>query len=216
MRIAGLERKPGGKRIDLQLDGRAAISLSPEVCLRFGLRVGDDLTEAALDALFEAETRERALAAALRLLAYRPRSVAELRTRLKQRAFAVDAIEETIGRLRRGGLLDDEQFARSWVESRERTSPRSRRLISSELRAKGVDARLAERSVAGADDEDAAYRAAARRAQSGRSLPHEEFRRRLGGFLLRRGFDYEVINRVVAKLWEEKGEGPAGEGTEGK
>ncbi len=203
MRITALERKPGGKRVQLYLDGEPATALSAEVCLRFGLRAGDELTRGALKDLRDAETRQRALASALRLLAYRPRSEAELRGRLGQKAFAEAVIEETIGRLRGAGLLDDEQFARSWVERRDRTSPRSRRLIASELRARGVDAGLAAQSVTNADDEDAAYRAAARRARSRQALPYVEFRRRLGGFLLRRGFEYAVIKRVVARLWQE-------------
>ena len=209
MRVTALERKPGGKRVELHLDGEPATALSAEVCLRFGLRVGDELTDAILDDLRDAETRHRALASALRLLSYRPRSEAELRGRLAQKTVAATVIEETIGRLRGAGLLNDEEFARSWVDSRDRTSPRSRRLISSELRAKGVDAGLAAQSVAGADDQDAAYRAAVRRARSRQALPYVEFRRRLGGFLLRRGFEYEVVKRVVARLWQEN----AGEGT---
>lgn len=211
MRITALERKPGGQRIKLRLDGQAAVALSVEVCLRFGLRVGDELTNAILDELHAAEARHRALASALRLLSYRPRSEAELRGRLAQKAISAAVIEETIGRVRGAGLLNDEEFARSWVDGRDRTSPRSRRLMTSELRANGVDARLAEQSVAGADDEDAAYRAA-RRARSLQPLPYLEFRRRLGSFLLRRGFEYEVINRVVAKLWEETAGEATGDG----
>ncbi len=203
MRITAIERQPRRRRANIHLDGRFALALSLEVLTDAGLRLGDPLTAADLDRLRESEARHSALASALRLLSYRPRSEAELRQRLARRGVPPPVIDSTIGHLRERGLADDEAFARSWVDSRQRTSPRSRRLLAMELGSKGVARQIGRDSLSAVDEGDAAYRAAARRARPLATLPYADFRRRLGSFLLRRGFDYETVRTTVSRLWEE-------------
>lgn len=157
--------------------------------------------------LRQAQARHAALESALRLLAYRPRSEAEIRERLARKGVPADVAEGTMRQLRDLALIDDELFARFLVESRDRTSPRARRLLAAELRGKGIERGIAVSSVAALSDEDAAHRAAARRASSLAALPHADFRRRLSEFLLRRGFDCEITRSTVTRLWGEAARG---------
>jgi len=80
------------------------------------------------------------LEAAARFLEARPRSVAEVRRRLGQAGYRPELIEGAVGRLTELGVLDDEQFARQWVESRDRAHPRGEHALIIELRQKGIDA----------------------------------------------------------------------------
>ena len=145
------------------------------------------------------------MAAALRLVAFRPRSENEMRQALTRRAIPAALRDEVVCRLRELGLLDDRSFAASFVQSRDGSSPRSRRLLAQELRHKGVRHEIATESTVGVDDGDAAYRAAERRAGAMGALPYADFERRLGSFLLRRGFSYETTRSTVRRLWEELG-----------
>ena len=111
-------------------------------------------------------------------------------------------MDGAISRLRELGLVDDTAFARTWVESRSRLSPRSRRLLRRELQAKGIDGEAAREALGPLDDEDAALRAGERRAAAMRELPYPEFRRRLGEFLRRRGFDAATVRRTGERVWE--------------
>jgi regulatory protein len=162
-----------------------------------------------LHKLQDADARQSAYDAALRLLAYRPRSEKELRLRLARRGYAPRLVDETLARLRRLGYVDDEAFARFWTESRDSSSPRSRRLLRSELLQKGVKADTAGEAVAALSDEEAAYRAASRRLPRLEEDDYKAFRRRLGDFLLRRGFSYDVIRHTVDRCWDERGGSPA-------
>jgi regulatory protein len=101
----------------------------------------------------------------------------------------------------RAGLINDAAFAAGYAERRDRSSPRSRRLIAAELRAKGISRDVATQSTETVDDADAAYRAGARKATNLAGLAHADFRRRLGDFLMRRGFGYETTDTAVARLW---------------
>ena len=114
-------------------------------------------------------------------------------------------MDGAIARLRELGLVDDAAFARAWVEGRSRLSPRSRRLLRRELQAKGIEGEAAREALVSQDDEDAALRAAGRRAAAMRGLPYPEFRRRLGEFLRRRGFDSATVRHTADRLWRDAG-----------
>lgn len=201
--ITHIQRQPRRKRLAVHLSDGEAVSLTPDTAARFRLGAGQTITRDRLQAITGAQAREDALAAAFRLVAFRPRSEKEMRQALARRSVPPALRDETIARLRELGLLDDAAFAAGFVESRDRTSPRSRRLLAQELRQKGVPREIAAGAPAAVDDADAAYRAAKRRARSLSALPYPDFQRRLGDFLLRRGFSYETARATVRRLWAE-------------
>lgn len=192
-----------GKRVNIFLDGRFAFSLGAEVALKQGLQVGQELSEDRMTALAETERYERCMSFASRFLSYRPRSEFELRERLHQRNFDQDSIENIIARLKDQGFIDDVAFARFWKENRESFSPRSQWLTGLELRRKGVADNVISTVVKDTDDSESAYQAAHSKAHRLPSTDYDTFRRRLGEFLKRRGFSYEVIRTTVSRLWQE-------------
>ena len=185
-----------------------------------------------------AEQRERraaiddpavVLEATARFLEVRSRSVAEVRRRLAQAGYRADLIEGAIVRMTDLGMLDDETFARAWVESRDRARPRGERAIREELRLKGIDRAsidlvLAERreAVAGGDgtyieglptgsaDELAARRLLDRNRRAlERVADPRQRRQRAYALLARNGFDPDIC-RAVASAFEavDPGERP--------
>ncbi len=140
--------------------------------------------------------------AALRLLAYRPRAVEELRRRLKER-FSEQAVEQTLAGLQTQGLLDDAAFAREWRRQREKHRPRGPEIIGNELRRLGVDSEVVQEALADFDADENAYRAAARYASRLSQQDFPEFKRKLWAFLQRRGFDSSVVRQTVDRLWRE-------------
>ena len=193
--------KRGRGRLSIYLNGSFAFSLQKEVVQRHGLHPGQVLTDGELCELRRADLHHRCLEAALRLLSYRPRSEFELRQRLGPR-FEAGIIDEVLSQLKERHMLDDAAFARFWKENREAFRPRGRRLLEMELRRKGVEAEVVSQALAGVDDEELAHRAA---EQKGRNLEkdYDVFRLKLGAYLVRRGFSYEVTNRTVQRVWRE-------------
>ena len=146
---------------------------------------------------------EKATSQALRFLSYRPRSESEVKRRL-QAKFSGQVAESVAQRLKELGLLDDASFAREWTRSRVSHRPRSAAVIRRELLGKGVDRDTAQAAVESLDDEDSAYRAGLRAAASLADTDHITFRRRLQGYLYRRGFSGPIIRRTANRLWEER------------
>ena len=176
-----------------------------------------------------AEKRERraavddpavVLEAAARFLEARARSIGEVRRRLTSAGYQADLVEGAITRLGELGMLDDEAFAKAWVESRDRALPRGERALADELRLRGVDrsvivAALDERREASAaaesdDDEIApsADEAAATRLleRNSRLLARvadpRARRQRAYALLARNGFDPSVCAALAARVVE--------------
>jgi SOS response regulatory protein OraA/RecX len=163
-----------------------------------------------------AERRERTaaiddpeivLAAALRFLETRQRSVAEVRRRLTIAGYQPELIDGAIERLLALGILDDEAFTSAWVESRDRARPRGERALRRELQVKGVsrdvvDAAMGERRPEPGGDADpdvaAAERLLARHASAlARVADPRKRRQRAYGLLARNGFDPSTAADVV-------------------
>jgi len=198
------EQKRRRERVSIFLDGRFAFSVGRGVVEEHGLHPGQVLSDSRVEELAAADLVGKCLNAALRLLSYRPRSEAEIRTRLSRR-FYMETIEGVILRLRERQMIDDVAFATFWREERDSFSPRSRRLLKAELRNKGIDRELIDEVLDGIDDEESAYRAAQKRVHTLAKEDYETFKRKLGAFLRRRGFSYEVVNHTTERLWQELG-----------
>lgn len=196
--------KRSNEHVNLFLDGKFAFSMGKDEVTRERLKVGLELSSERLAELANAMKVSRCLNAAYRYLSYRPRSESELRTRLHRRGFPPEHIEEVMGKLKEQGLLDDQEFARFWVENRATFRPRSRGLTRVELRKKGVSEDAIRQAVSEIDEPEAAHRAASSKARRLSALEYPEFRQRLGEFLRRRGFTYETINRAIKRAWEER------------
>lgn len=196
------QHRRGGRRRNVYVDGRYAFSVASEVATT--LRVGQAISPDEAQALLSDDELGRCFEAVLRFLGPRPRSEREVRQRLSRHEFAQELIDRAVEKVRGLGLIDDTAFAEYWIDQRQTHRPRGARLLKLELRQKGLDGALAGRAVGDLGDEAAtAYRAAARRAASLRGLDERTFKQRLGGFLQRRGFEYESSAAAIRRLWAE-------------
>ena len=209
-RVTALEPQRNGERINVHLDGEFAFGLAAITVQQFGLHVGRALSGEEIDALLSEDAFQRALGRALVFLGYRPRSEDEVRRRLAKAKVEPLVIDRVVARLRQDRLLDDRDFARYWVENRAAFSPRGTRLLSLELRQKGVEREVVAEALGEADEEEGALLAGRRRLRHYAGLDYRGFRQKMGGFLLRRGFAYETVRQAVNSLWQEsQGELPA-------
>jgi regulatory protein len=193
------------ERVSIFLDERFAFGLGAEQALAEGLRIGDELSEVRVAALRALDEGGRATTAALRLLALRPRSIREVSDRLRQRGYSQQAIEAAVAKLEGWRYVDDADFARFWVENREQHKPRGRRLLEQELRRKGVDRETVRDAIDAAelDELGSAMEQGRAKLRTYSGLEPRVVRRRLGGYLARRGYDVETVRRVLARLMDE-------------
>ena len=200
--MAPTQRDP--ERISVFIDGEFVFALPDIIVATRGLKRGLELTLEQVRELAGIAEGEKATAAALNFVSYRPRSEREVRDRLRSKAYEPASIDYAIEKMRGWRYLDDTKFAEFWVESRAEHSPRGKRALQSELRAKGVDREVVERVLdeTDLDEGNAALEIARKRLRSLSSYDEETQRRRLSAFLARRGYGWDVVKPVLAELFD--------------
>lgn len=199
-------QKRNRDRVNVYLDGSYAFALPAAAAAR--LSRGQVLSDEEIADLKGLDEEVQAYERCLRFLAHRPRSTREVRRYLEQRKVADSIIGHVLDRLQEAGYLDDRDFARFWINDRERFNPRGPVALRHELRQKGVSDHIIEEALQAVVSEDSAYRAALNRARRLGGLDERAFRQKLGGFLLRRGFGHNVVWSVVDQIWQEQASGP--------
>jgi regulatory protein len=144
---------------------------------------------------------KRARNIAYRYLTIRPRSCREVERKLGDRGFSPAVVSAVVSHLLRLGSLNDEEFARQWGAGRLRTKGLGRRRIEQELRVRGIDRDTIDAVVTDLLKESAEIDIARKEAERklstlGRFEP-EVRKRRLAGFLERKGFGAEIIRSII-------------------
>ena len=210
MRITRLKpsRRPG--YVAIEVDGARRGALPVEEIGALGLEAGVEVEGELEEGLVTALERVKAYDVAVRLLAVRGRSVQEMISRLRRKGLRPDAVGHAVGRLETEGLLDDAVMAREYARLQaERGYGRAR--ILAELSRRGVDRQTAERAVAdvGEDDEGERRRRmlvlARKRCAQLRGLEREVAKRRLVGYLARRGYGGSEVWQVADQALGEAG-----------
>ena len=207
MKITALEPQvTNPERINVFVDGRFLLGVNASVVFQMGLEPEQELEPVQLEELQSEAGLQQAVDRAYNYLSYRPRSREEVRRYLRRKETPPETIEAALARLDRLDLINDHSFASFWVESREQFSPRGARALKNELRMKGVEREVVEEMIDDEKDEERALRAGRKKALTLVRIPGMDFatfRARLGSFLQRRGFGYEVSTRTIRALWKE-------------
>ncbi len=196
-------QKRNPNRINVYLDGEFSFGLSRIVAA--WLSVGQAISDEKILTLKNEDELEVAYQQALKFISYRSRSSSEIEKFLSDKGTNQDTIHQTINRMERSGIVDDNRFAQDWTDNRSTFRPRSRRAVRQELRRKGISDEVIELTLNDMlPEEELAYHAGVTYSRKLTESDRFEFFRRLGGFLARRGFTYDVIKPVVTRIWEEK------------
>ena len=138
----------------------------------------------------------------LKYLAYRPRSEKEVRDALIRKKAPEAVIEKVIGTLREHRFVNDDEFTKWWIEQRATYKPRSKRVLSMELKQKGIPQDiitkyLVEDQETAVNDLEQALRLTSKKIKRYSHLEREELYQKLGGALARKGFSWDIIKRAI-------------------
>ncbi|WP_235833603.1 regulatory protein RecX [Aeromicrobium chenweiae] len=156
-----------------------------------------------------AEQMSRARQIVYDRLAVTARSRADLEQALAKKQVPAEVARAILDKFEDAGLVDDAEFARSWVQSRQRSKGLSSRVLAMELRRKGVDEEIAREALGELDPEaevEAAHRLVQAKLRTMSSLDETTKVRRLTGLLARKGYSPQVAFDVVR---QELGAEPA-------
>ena len=207
----------------LFLNGTPFVVIHTSLVEKFGLRIGLEIEAEIIEKLIAADEVMRAKNCALRLRreekdnttaegsedlrpSGKPKiyTKSEMEQRLAREGFSTQAIETCIEELIHSGHIRDRKYAENWIVRRQKSNPRGKTLLKKELVNKGIDRETAEQVVATVETEDetkVALQIAKKRMKQYERLPIHVAKRRLHGFLARRGFGSETVRHVLEQIF---------------
>ena len=207
----------------LFLNGAPFVVVHASLIEKFGLRIGLEIEAEVIEKIIAADEVMRAKNHALKLLreekdnatadepedsrpALKPKTYtkSEIERQLEREGFSAGTIETSIEELIRSGHIRDRKYAENWVVRRQKSNPRGKTLLKHELVDKGIDKETAEQVVATVEAEDetkVALQIAQKRAKQYKRLPTHVAKRRLHGFLARRGFGSDIVRQVLEQIF---------------
>lgn len=192
-------QKQNKNRVNVFINNAFAFAVDINTALT--LNKGRILSEEDIRQLKNNDHKLQAYHHAIRFLGIRSRSRLEVQLYLENKGYSPELITATINRLLKENYLDDEQFARLWIENRERFRPRGAFALRYELRQKGVPDPAIDAVLADFDEEASAWAAIKDRLPRWRNLEKTAFQKKAGGFLSRRGFNYETTRDTLERAW---------------
>ncbi|MDR3609893.1 MAG: regulatory protein RecX [Ignavibacteriaceae bacterium] len=207
MVIERIEKKDSINVI-VHLDNNLKLYLAYEVLLRNGLRKGSEISESHFDILVRENQKFFIKQKAFTLLGKRLHSVYELRTKLRQKKYDLDLINQTIDDLIKGDYLNDTRFAELYSDEKLRLKLWGKTKLKSELIKKGISSQiitafLEEKFPGSSEEMDNALSLVTKKYNSlkNRNMEHQKLVQRLYAFLISKGYSYDIAKQTVGKLF---------------
>lgn len=206
MRITNLEYQKNKKRINVYIDNKFAFGIDEEIRFKYSIHVDDEVSEEFVKDVLKAEEQLKVNNHALRLLAYRQRSEKEIEIALRRKDYEEENINYTLDYLKRNKYINDEYFAKSFIADKQNLNGYGYQRIKYELIKKGIDKEIIESYLINDSDEEfeLALNIGRKKLKSYSNQDKNAIWRKLGGFLQRRGYSYEIVSKVLRTLLEDR------------
>lgn len=193
-------------RANIYLGGKFAFGTSLESLLKHRLKTGNELDPQTVKQLKEESNAEKIYARVLRFATLRQRSQKEIEDWFKRKKVDISTAKKVFNRLKKLDLVNDREFAKWWIQQRTTFRSHSRKLLSYELRQKGVEQEIIAQVLKTAEvpsETELAKTALRKKFKSLSSLTQKQLQK-VYGFLARRGFSWGVIKQAVDEVGQEE------------
>lgn len=198
MKITRLEyQKKDPNRVNVFVDEKFATGIDANDILKLDLYAGKEITSDQLVKIIDAGDFGKLFNKALNFLSFRPRSEWEIRFKL--RTEDAKMVDKIIEKLKKINQVNDEDFARWFIDQRTTFKPESRRALKYELRKKGIDTKVLDQILA--ENTTSEFELALRVLAKKSKITDKEKLQRL---LASRGFSWDTINLALAKFHKKE------------
>ena len=197
--ITAIKSQKNQKRVNIYLDGKFGFGLDLENFVKLGLKVEQNLTERQIEEIVKKAEFQKIYDKILRFGSLRPRSEKEYRVWLMKHKVHESLHQELFNRLKRLDFLNDNKFAVWWIGQRLQFKSKSKKELVQELRIKGIDKEIIDDVLAESkiDEVAMAKKLLKKKKYMWEKLGDFESRKKMSEFLLRKGFNWEVVREVI-------------------
>jgi regulatory protein len=208
MIITKLERQKRNKgRVSIYSDNSFRLGVLEDTVFKFGLRIGDKLTDEQFKEIKEYDEYISGKKIALNLLAYRNRSREELRKKLAEKKLSSAVIEKVLAHTEKLGFVNDRQFAKEFAEGKIGSRPQGRKTLFRKLLQKGVAKEIIEGTLdklfTKIDEKDLAEECFYKYFSKVKDKEVMIQKKKIFEHLTRKGFSYDIINELIREKIEK-------------
>lgn len=190
-----------GDRYSFYVDGKYTFSLGENEFIKLGLHSGQEITEEQLDSFRDESQYGKFFDKTLNLLSIRLRSEWEIRDYLRRKQAEPEVIDKIVNKLSINGYINDEQFARRWVENRRLLKATSRRKLTQELKMKRISNDVIDTVLAEDKEETDEHQVLRDLVAKKRHRYPDQLK--FMQYLARQGYNYEDIKTVLSESKDE-------------
>lgn len=187
-------------RFNIYVNGKYAFALSAEALVKSGLSINQEIASDKIEKLIKDDEFGKTFDNSLKFISFRPRSEKELQNWFKRKEVGVETQKLVIKKLKHLGFLNDNAFAKWWIEQRTTFHPSGMRLIKMELKQKGISDEIINELRAKIQDTseiELAKKVLEKKLPRLKNYKGQELRKKLQNLLAQRGFSWEVIKELV-------------------
>ncbi len=191
-------------RLSVYVDEKYCFSVSKRDYNDLGLYVDKEIDQEQISFIKKILNVDSAKFCAINFLSYKIRSEKEVSDKLVSQGFDADEISSAISGLQSIGYIDDRIYAQKYIRDRIKLKPLSRTMLKFNLKTKGVSQVIIEKALEESGVDDLATAMSLINKKFGKfDLNNEKVYARAYTFMVRRGFNHEVISRTIRKVSEE-------------
>lgn len=203
------QQKRNKKRYNIYIENEYTFSVHEDILVSLRLLKGKYINSQEVKEIMQEEEKKKIERAIFHYLSYRPRTVMEVKRHLLEKGYKDEFIQYKIDEFIQKGYLNDKDFAQQWFTERIRTKKKGFRLLAEELKQKGISSSILEQIMLNMDQEEewqSCYQLALKKIKNDPNLEDVNAKHKLMQYLARRGFSFDLIQRIYTKIMEERGD----------
>jgi regulatory protein len=199
--ITAITPQKNKKRVNIYLDNKYGFGIDLDNYVLLHLKINQELSEERVSEIVKKAEFQKTLDKLLMFATLRPRSNKEVKDYLKRKKIHDSLHSDLFDQLNHLKLVNDEEFAKWWVDQRNSFRPKPKRILKLELRAKGIDKETVEKILGNSeiDELKIAQGLVEKRNYKWKNLSENEARQKIGQYLMGKGFSWDVVEKVVSK-----------------
>src|SRR3989344_3128768 len=199
--ITSIKQQKNKNRVNVYLDDKFGFGIDLDNFVLLHLKVDQELTDKEIEEIVKKAEFQKTLDKLLKFATLRPRSEKEIRDWFRRKKVHESLTPKLFERLTRIDLVDDKKFAEWWVGQRLQFKFKSKRDLENELRMKGVNrdivSQVISELVSQEDEVRMAKELLEKRKYRWERLPRLEAEKKMSEYLARKGFNWEIIRKLV-------------------
>jgi regulatory protein len=205
--ITDIKPQKKKNRVNIYIDGKFSFGLDLENFVVLGLKVGKELSQEQIEEIVKKAEFSKTFDKLIRFAMTRPRSKKEMTDWFRRKEVHESMHEELFNKLKRLELLDDAKFAQWWIAQRTAFRPKSKMVLTMELRQKGIDKDIIKEALSdsGIDELSLAKQLVEKKRRVWEKLEGQERKKKITYILGSKGFGWDIIKEVLIYIDSPQG-----------